>query len=53
MLQENDMLRVENLSASIPFKNGPITCIEDVSFSLLAGQTLGIIGERESGKSSW
>ncbi len=52
MLQENEILRVENLSASIPFKNGPITCIEGVSFSLLAGQTLGIIGERESGKSS-
>ena len=52
MLLENEILRVENLSASIPFKNGPVTCIDDVSFSLLAGQTLGIIGERESGKSS-
>jgi len=52
MQQENEILRVENLSASIPFKKGSVTCIEDVSFGLLAGQTLGIIGERESGKSS-
>jgi peptide/nickel transport system ATP-binding protein len=45
------ILKVEKLSISFPTDEGLITPVQDVSFSVEAGQTLGIVGESGSGKS--
>lgn len=45
------MLEVRNLSVSFSTRAGMIRAIEDVSFSVQKGQTLGIVGESGSGKS--
>jgi oligopeptide/dipeptide ABC transporter ATP-binding protein len=44
-------LRVENLTVSFPGRSGDIAVVDDVSFSLGAGQSLVIAGESGSGKS--
>jgi oligopeptide/dipeptide ABC transporter ATP-binding protein len=45
------LLEVENLSVSFPTDAGLARTIEDVSFTLQEGETLGIVGESGSGKS--
>src|SRR6204780_185084 len=45
------MLEVSNLTTAFQPSRGEITAIEDVSFSLDAGEILGIVGESGSGKS--
>lgn len=46
------LLRVENLSVSFPDdRNRLLKVVDDVSFSLAAGETLGIVGESGCGKS--
>lgn len=45
------VLSVENVSVSFPAANGEITVVDNVSFSLEAGQSLVIAGESGSGKS--
>ena len=45
------VLRVENVSVSFPGARGEITVVDDVSFTLEAGQSLVIAGESGSGKS--
>ncbi|MDR3473716.1 MAG: ABC transporter ATP-binding protein [Devosia sp.] len=45
------VLSVENLSVSFPGRAGDITVVDDVSFTLGAGQSLVIAGESGSGKS--
>jgi len=52
IMDASDVLQVENLTAVLPYKSGPIKCLDSISFSLKTGQTLGIIGESDSGKSS-
>ncbi|MGY5877370.1 MAG: ATP-binding cassette domain-containing protein [Candidatus Thorarchaeota archaeon] len=51
-MTSDTLLHVENLTAVVPLKDKPVQCIDRVTFSLGKGQTLGVIGERESGKSS-
>lgn len=45
------LLRVENLSVSFETRKGLLNVIEDLSFDLKRGRTLGIVGESGSGKS--
>ncbi|MFW9920263.1 MAG: ABC transporter ATP-binding protein [Candidatus Thorarchaeota archaeon] len=51
---DNDeiILRVENLHAYYPSKKGIIRAVQDVSFTVKAGECLGVLGESGCGKSS-
>ncbi len=45
------LLDVKNLTTRFHTRNGVVHAVEDVSFSVDRGQTLGIVGESGSGKS--
>ncbi len=45
------LLNVENLSVSFETRRGVVDVIENLSFSVSKGRTLGIVGESGSGKS--
>lgn len=45
------LLDVEHLSVEIPTRRGVLKAIDDISFSLQAGEILGVVGESGAGKS--
>ncbi|NLP85207.1 ABC transporter ATP-binding protein [Microbacterium sp. CFH 90308] len=47
---EPPLLEVEHLTVDVPGADGPVRIIDDVSFSMQAGTTTGLIGESGSGK---
>lgn len=50
-MSDDAVLQVSNLSTVLDFSSGPVHVVDDVSFSVGVGETLGIVGESGSGKS--
>ncbi len=46
-----ELLTVEDLSVTFPGHPGPVRAVNDVSFSVAAGERVGIVGESGAGKS--
>ncbi|WP_425450240.1 ABC transporter ATP-binding protein [Virgifigura deserti] len=51
MSAEQPLLQVEDLSVGFATEEGRITVVEDVSFTVAAGRTVGLVGESGCGKS--
>ena len=50
MSDQNSILDIKNLSVQFKTPHGIIKAVNDISFNLKKGQTLGILGESGSGK---
>jgi oligopeptide/dipeptide ABC transporter ATP-binding protein len=50
-MKNNIVLEVKGLKTRFHFKHGALRAIDDVSYSLRMGKTLGLVGESGSGKS--
>jgi oligopeptide/dipeptide ABC transporter ATP-binding protein len=49
--KENELLKINDLTVSFATETGPAKVIENISFSLEKGKTLGLVGESGCGKS--
>jgi peptide/nickel transport system ATP-binding protein len=49
---DQPILEVRNLRAEYKTSRGPVTAVDDVSFQILPGETLGLVGESGCGKST-
>jgi len=47
----NHLLEVRNLRVEFPTRRGVLRALDDVSFSISAGEVLGVVGESGAGKS--
>ncbi len=45
------LLEVNNLRVEFPTRRGPLLALDDISFSIAAGEILGVVGESGAGKS--
>jgi oligopeptide/dipeptide ABC transporter ATP-binding protein len=50
-MSEHALLRVDGLTVGFNTEQGPVRVVEDVSFELRSGHTLGLVGESGCGKS--
>lgn len=48
----NTLLEVKNLKKYFATKAGPLCAVDDVSFDVARGETLGLVGESGCGKST-
>ena len=52
MNEKKELLRVEHLKKYFPTPRGMLLAVDDISFCLNAGETLGVVGESGCGKST-
>ena len=50
--QNHEILRVEHLKKFFTVPNGMLHAVDDISFTIDAGKTLGVVGESGCGKST-
>lgn len=50
-MTKNHLLEVKNLRTTFSTEQGPVTAVDDVTFTLNEGETLGVVGESGCGKS--
>jgi peptide/nickel transport system ATP-binding protein len=51
MSGQNPLLEVRHLRVEVPTRRGTLVAIDDVSFTISAGEVLGVVGESGAGKS--
>ena len=51
MAAQNPLLEVRHLRVEFPTRRGTLVAIDDVSFTISAGEVLGVVGESGAGKS--
>jgi peptide/nickel transport system ATP-binding protein len=51
MTASEALLRVERLRIEVPTRRGILVAVDDVSFAILPGEVLGVVGESGAGKS--